>query len=358
MSIGHNGPPADHEEEFIALGRDGWVAVARAMRDHWLVGFGQKPVAPMDPDLGTHSRAEAWLDLIMECRYSEGTVSNNGVKMRLEAGQLLGAVSWLASRWNWTPKTVRGFLDKLEDEGMIERYAPGIGFSVGFEEDVNGHQLGKQRGKQASVLTVSKYSLYQLSYRQQGQAPGPLEGKQRASKGQAEGNIYKEETKEQGNKEKIDSSEPRLPLVAAVAAETEKLKLSKAELARLCATQWNVLAVRRGLPEVKVDKLNQSRINACVARLREHADEVKVDAMLAVWEKALAMVERSKWLLGQSTDWRADFDFVCQPKKFSKLLEGGYGNGAHAAPSAEREAEADAMDAALERARLQEQMSS
>lgn len=351
MSIGHNGPPEDHEEEFIALGRDGWVAVARAMRDHWLVGFGQKPVAPMDPEQGAHSRAEAWLDLIMECRYSEGTVSNNGVKMRLEAGQLLGAVSWLASRWNWTPKTVRGFLDKLEDEGMIERYAPGIGDFGELGADLNSSQLGKQKGKQASVLTVSKYSLYQLSHRQQGQAAGQTEGKQRASKGQAEGNIYKEETREQGNKEKLDSSELTLPLMAAVAAETEKLKLSKAELAKLCATQWNALAAKRGLSEVRVDKMNQSRINACVARLREHADEQKVDAMLAVWAKALAMVERSKWLLGQSTDWKADFDFVCQPKKFSKLLEGGYGNGAHASQA--REVDTRAMEDAFELARQQ-----
>jgi DNA-binding Lrp family transcriptional regulator len=192
--IGHNGPPSEGE---VSLDKEGWIAIARAMRDHWLVGFGQ-PVTPVDEDRGSFSRSEAWIDLIMECRYSAGTVNNGGRKMELRPGQLLGAVSWLASRWNWTPKTVRGFLDKLEEEGMIERFTPGI--HPGSDDVLNGHQKGKQKGKQAAVLTVCKYSIYQLADRLKGQAKGSSEGMQGASRGHAEGNIYKEETREQGNK--------------------------------------------------------------------------------------------------------------------------------------------------------------
>jgi hypothetical protein len=188
--IGHNGPPSESE---LVLDKDGWIAVARAMRDHWLVGFGQA-VPPMDEERGAFSRSEAWIDLIMECRYSGGSVNNNGRKMKLEPGQLLGATSWLASRWNWTPKTVRGFLDKLEKEGMITRFAPSA-------DDVSTESKpGTHKGKLASVLTVSKYSLYQLSDRNKGQDTGPVEGMIRASYGHDMGNIYKEETREQGNK--------------------------------------------------------------------------------------------------------------------------------------------------------------
>jgi hypothetical protein len=190
--IGHNNPPPDDED--ATLDRDGWVAIARAMRDHWLVGFGQR-VEPCDDDRGSFSRTEAWLDLIMECRYAAGTVNNNGRKMRLERGQLLGAVSWLANRWNWTPKTVRGFLDRLEEEGMILRFAPSA------DDVLSGHQKGRHKGKLSTVLTVSKYSLYQLGDRVKGQDAGQVEGKLWASSGHDQGNIYKEETKEQGNKE-------------------------------------------------------------------------------------------------------------------------------------------------------------
>ena len=201
--IGHNGGPAIDEED-VSFDHNGWIAVARGLRDHWLVGFG-KPVAPVDPDRGSYSRTEAWLDLIMECQYKAGTVNNGGRKMRLERGQLLGAVSWLANRWNWTPKTVRGFLDKLEDEGMITRFAPGVEGSP--DGSLNGIQKGKQRGKQASILTICKYALYQLGDKAEGQANGQEKGTQGASKGLAEGNIYKEETKEQGNND-LFLSEP------------------------------------------------------------------------------------------------------------------------------------------------------
>jgi hypothetical protein len=185
--VGHNNPPADQG--------GGWVAIRRAMREHWLVGFGQA-VTPCDPDRGAYSRAEAFIDLIMECRYEAGTVNNGGRKMRLERGQLLGAVSWLASRWNWTPKTVRGFLEKLEDDEMIERFSPGT------REELNGSQLGKQKGKQSSVITVCNYYAYQLVDYAKGQAKEQAEGTQGASKGHAEGNTNKDNkgTKGQGNK--------------------------------------------------------------------------------------------------------------------------------------------------------------
>jgi len=142
----------------------------------------------MDGTLGALSRAEAWQDLIMECRYSAGTISNGGRKMEILPGQLVGAISWLAKRWNWTPKTVRWWLDKLEIEGMIS-------FSEKFKE------RGNQNGKQAQIITVCNYSEYQKVEIQQRQTQGHTNGQQTANEGQTNGNIYKDNkgTKEQGN---------------------------------------------------------------------------------------------------------------------------------------------------------------
>lgn len=188
--VGHNNPPADQG--------GGWVAIRRAMREHWLVGFGQ-PVKPCDPERGAYSRAEAFIDLIMECRYEAGTVNNNGRKMRIQPGQLLGAVSWLAARWNWTPKTVRGFLDKLEDDGMIER-AEGE-TRPGPEHSSGEIKPGNQKGRFANIINICNYALYQIVDRPQGQVPGPVQGQLRAGSGPVEGNIYKDNkgTREQGN---------------------------------------------------------------------------------------------------------------------------------------------------------------
>lgn len=196
----HNGgPPLDGENPF---GRDGWIAVARVMREHHIVGFG-RPVEPADPDRGfVYSRAEAWLDLIMECRYAAGSIMNAGRRMELQPGQLLGATSWLANRWNWTPKTVRGFLEKLQADGMIERSTPGVQptksqTKTGSDNNYDVSIIGRQKGTQAQVITVCNYSTYQVIRDDEGQAQGQAEGTQGASRGHAKGNTL---TKEQGNK--------------------------------------------------------------------------------------------------------------------------------------------------------------
>lgn len=189
--IGHNGGPPIEDSAFPS--REGFVAIARALRDHWLVGFGQA-VQPADEDRGAFSRAEAWIDLIMECRYREGAVNNNGKKMVLRKGQLVGAASWLANRWNWTPKTVRTFLDKLEKEGMITQTEGSP------DQSSTGSKSGRSKGRYANILTVCKYDIFQLAYRDAGQVPGLVKGRSRAGSGQVEGDIYKEETKEQRNK--------------------------------------------------------------------------------------------------------------------------------------------------------------
>lgn len=78
---------------------------------------------------------------------------------------------------------------------------------------------------------------------------------------------------------------------------------------------WNEMANRIGLPMAL--KLTDSRAKALRARLREHGAES--------WKTALAAVERSEFLRGEGgRGWRADLDFVLQPSKFVKLIEGGY----------------------------------
>lgn len=178
-AAGHNRPPV--------LG-DGWIARHRSVRHHWLVGHGIQ-VKPADPTRKRCStQGEAWEDLLMECRYEDGTVSNGGVKMELRRGELIGAVSWLAHRWNWTPKTVRRYLDQLENDEMITLRNP-------------ASEKGNQIGRQANVITVCNYDVYQGGGQSSGHPEGRPEGDQRATTGRPEGNNIKnnKETREQGN---------------------------------------------------------------------------------------------------------------------------------------------------------------
>jgi len=320
--IGHNGGPP------MIRGNDGWIAISRAIRTHWLVGFGQ-PVAPMDGTRGAHSRSEAFIDLLMECRYEAGTVSNGGRKMALQPGQMVGAISWLASRWNWTPKTVRLWLDKLQEDGMIERC------------------VDQNQGKQAAIITVCNYSEYQLVQDQQGQTKDT----QGASKGQAKGNSTKDKQGNKGTKEQ----DPPTPLQGELDGgfakyEADDAKARRRALNREAAQQafveWKSFAKRIGL-RVPRDSSFETFGQKMAARMYQHADAPKgINEMLEVWRLALSMVERSRMCRGMTDiKFYADLKFLCTPDKFDRLISGGYGNGAHVAvpakqiDAAEREAD-------------------
>ncbi|HEX7720474.1 MAG TPA: DUF1376 domain-containing protein [Woeseiaceae bacterium] len=80
---------------------------------------------------------------------------------------------------------------------------------------------------------------------------------------------------------------------------------------------WNEMAKRTGLPSVKA--FPKSRRTAFRERLREFGPAAFTDAIQAV--------ERSDFCRGKNDrGWRADFDFLLQPKSFVKLLEGAYGH--------------------------------
>ena len=126
-----------------------WIAVSRDMRDHPVVGMGQ-PVAPADPTRGSYSRYEAWQDLLMEAAYKPFEVLNRGKVVSLRRGQLMAARSWLAARWNWSEKTVRVFISRLEEELMLR------------SETASGK--GQMVGRFSSVLTICNYDIYQTVY--------------------------------------------------------------------------------------------------------------------------------------------------------------------------------------------------
>jgi DNA-binding Lrp family transcriptional regulator len=194
MAIGHNnGPPVDWRDY------GGFIVEARDSRDHPIVGYG-RPVKPADDARGSYSYNEAWRDLLHECRYQDGFVLNGGQKMLIRRGELVGAVSWLANRWNWSPKAVRVFLDKLETDGMIAR------FRAGSDQSDTDRYKGNRNGNQANVLRVSNYDKFNTPQPIQQQSAGQSSGNRAAIEGQSRGHSNKDNklTREQTNKTSID----------------------------------------------------------------------------------------------------------------------------------------------------------
>jgi uncharacterized protein YdaU (DUF1376 family) len=78
------------------------------------------------------------------------------------------------------------------------------------------------------------------------------------------------------------------------------------------------------LPAVSV--VNDSRKRAIAARWREVVTTDKMDRKqgLEFFEWYFTMVKDSKFLTGKSKDWKADMDFLFNPSKFPRIIEGTY----------------------------------
>lgn len=98
-----------------------------------------------------------------------------------------------------------------------------------------------------------------------------------------------------------------------VSVEPTPKPLTKSEVIEA----WQGRMVPQGFPAIR--KLTGQRERLLNARLR--------DSTLDEWSEAMAALERSSFCRGENDrGWRADFDFLLQPKSFTKLLEGAYDN--------------------------------
>ena len=79
---------------------------------------------------------------------------------------------------------------------------------------------------------------------------------------------------------------------------------------------WHERMVPLGFSAVR--KMTPQRKRSLAARRREypHIDD---------WQRAFSALERSRFCQGENDrGWRADFDFLCQSKSLTKLIEGAY----------------------------------
>ena len=224
----------------------------------------------------TFSRREAWFDLIGQAAF-EGP----------EIGTLTASLRCLASRWRWSIKAVRHYLQTLEKKGMISRKI--------------GAQVGAQVG---AHLTICNYTEYQSVGHTLGHSEGPKDKKRR---------LKKVVLPKEGN-----TRGPTGHLLAASAF----------------FEAYQALAAKGGIAAASGFDLDRRK--ALQARLAEHGPDS--------WRALLANVEASAFLQGRSEAGRKSFgiDWFLKKANYRKVIEGTYGNGAHA-----EESFADRMKRAL-----------
>lgn len=121
------------------------------------------------------------------------------------------------------------------------------------------------------------------------------------------------------NGQQIDAPSPSHGSYEPIASSNEEVSadtdrpLTKREV----IDAWKQRMVPQGFPDIA--KITGQRDRLLSARLK--------DCTLDEWMRAFAALERSAFCRGENDrGWRADFDFLLQPKSFTKLLEGAYDN--------------------------------
>ena len=83
---------------------NGWFKLYRQMENNIL--WQDKPFA----------KGQAWIDLILMANIADGDVLSKGVVVHVKRGQVFRTQKYLADRWGWSIKKVRGFLTLIEKQ--------------------------------------------------------------------------------------------------------------------------------------------------------------------------------------------------------------------------------------------------
>ena len=90
------------------MSENGWIKLHRKIRDNFLWGAEK------------FTKAQAWVDLLLEVNHKSGKVMIGNEIFELEPGETITSLRKLSARWGWSTTKTKDFLQLLEEEGMIE----------------------------------------------------------------------------------------------------------------------------------------------------------------------------------------------------------------------------------------------
>jgi hypothetical protein len=161
----------------------GWVSIHRSICDNFL--WFEEPF----------TKAQAWIDLILNANHKENTMLIRGNVIKLKRGQIGWSELTMASRWRWSRNKVRHFLKLLEIE----------------------HQIGQQKVyKITTIIDIINYDRYQ-----NGTTDDTTEGQQKDNRRYTnnndnnENNIYGSEKSEPSRKDISYKKEQYIQVISA-----------------------------------------------------------------------------------------------------------------------------------------------
>lgn len=148
---------------------NGWIKLSRSLVNHWLWGY-----TPF-------SYGQAWIDLLLLANFEDAKMLYKGQIITCKRGDVNYSISFLADRWKWGRKKVKGFLDVLERDGMVTTKA-------------TTHR---------TTITIVNYDNFQCSGTTKGTTKGTTEGTTKAQQGEQPRRTIKERKERKEEKEII-----------------------------------------------------------------------------------------------------------------------------------------------------------
>jgi hypothetical protein len=263
------------------------------------------------------NRREAWIWLIEHAAWAPRVKVVGRARISIVRGQYACSLRYLATAWRWEEPKVRRFLAALRSDGMINALSDAHSTTITIcnYDKYQSSELAPDAVTDAAIDAVTD--------------AGPTRDRRTTDAKQKE----VKEGKESKNGKSLDS---KGPVSADPTPFTTRSDLFPgAEVVRLppdqadAATEaWNAMAGACGLSKVR--DLTKTRRTTLRARLRECSG-------LDGWAEVLRQVQATPFLLGNNDrGWKAEFDFVLQPKSFAKIREGAYANRGKPASSRDR----------------------
>lgn len=127
----------------------GWVSIHRSITDHWIW------------ENERFTKAQAWIDLLLNANHSDKKTMIKGRLIEVKRGQQIRSISTLSRLWKWNSRTVKGFLNALENDAMIAQQSTQLTTTItickynDFQENKNNStQQNTQRTTQQSTQAV------------------------------------------------------------------------------------------------------------------------------------------------------------------------------------------------------------
>lgn len=266
----------------------------------------------------TFSSCEAWIDLIQSARFEATplTASIGGREITYGRGQYPASIRFLATRWKWSEKQVRSFLEKLKKQGrIITDCTQGMNIVTlcKYEEyNAGGNAPGTAKGTANGIDT-------DLIFKELCDIRAQLKAQQRAQEGHGEGTKKNKAKKENIilSNDNISDNSNELPVPQPEFEPDVDTRIPFQKIVDM----WNITCI--GYQQVL--KLSDKRKN----KIRIRIDEMKgVGEAIPLLQVLFGKMQSSNFLRGESSrGWKANFDWLfANGENWVKILEGRYDN--------------------------------